>query len=129
MKAIFEANDELILISMAWWINRTFIFRLLKIWENHMQNHCITQNWWYGVPSFVLTFWKTIMEMLWLWTPSATRRWSTTSLCLNYNENIGWLIVWVLWHINLFRLFNFKYIFIKINCSISNNSVQHKCTV
>ena len=34
-----------------------------------------------------------------------------------------WLIVWVLWHINLCRLFNTKSIFIQIICSISNNLV------
>ena len=33
------------------------------------------------------------------------------------------LFVWVLWHINLWRLFNAKSIFIRINSSISNNSV------
>ena len=30
---------------------------------------------------------------------------------------------WVLWHINLCRLFNAKSIFIKIVCSFLNNSV------
>ena len=35
----------------------------------------------------------------------------------------GWLVVWVLWHINLCRLFNAKSIFMQIVCSISNNSV------
>ena len=33
------------------------------------------------------------------------------------------LVGWVLWHINLCRLFNVKYIFIQIVSSISNNSV------
>ena len=33
------------------------------------------------------------------------------------------LFVWVLWHINLSRLFNSNLIFLKINGSISNNSV------
>ena len=33
------------------------------------------------------------------------------------------LVVWVLWHINLCRLFNAKCIFIQIVSSISNNSV------
>ncbi len=36
------------------------------------------------------------------------------------------LFVWVLWHINLCRLFNAKSIFIQINSSISNNSVWQK---
>ena len=35
----------------------------------------------------------------------------------------GWLYVWVSWHINLWRLFNVKSIFIQIISSISNNSV------
>ena len=34
-----------------------------------------------------------------------------------------WLFSWVLWHINLCRLFNTKSIFIQIINSISNNSV------
>ena len=34
--------------------------------------------------------------------------------------------VWVLWHINHWELCNAKSIFIQINSSISNNSVQHK---
>ena len=34
-----------------------------------------------------------------------------------------WLVVWVLWHINLCRLFNAKSIFIWIISSILNNSV------
>ena len=38
-------------------------------------------------------------------------------------EGVGWLVGWVLWHINLFRLFNAKSIFIQIISSISNNSV------
>ena len=44
---------------------------------------------------------------------------------------VGWLVVgvWILWHINLCRLFNPKSIFIQIISSISNNSVQHECTV
>ena len=39
------------------------------------------------------------------------------------------LFVWNLWHINLCRLFNIKYIFVKTNSSISNNSFQHKYSV
>ena len=31
-----------------------------------------------------------------------------------WNKVIGWLVVWVLWHINLCRLFNAKSIFMKI---------------
>ena len=39
------------------------------------------------------------------------------------------LLVWVLWHINLCRLFNAEYIFIQINGPISNNlmSTQFNC--
>ena len=47
----------------------------------------------------------------------------------NVNLCIGWLVVWILWHINLCRLFNVKSIFIQIISSISNNSIQHKYTV
>ena len=36
---------------------------------------------------------------------------------------LGWLVLRVLWHINLCRLFNAKSIFMKINSSISDNSV------
>ena len=41
----------------------------------------------------------------------------------------GWLVEWVLWHINHCKLFNAKSIFKQIISSISNNSVQHKYTV
>ena len=39
---------------------------------------------------------------------------------------VGCLVVWVLWHISLCRLFNAKSIFRGIISSISNNLVQHK---
>ena len=42
---------------------------------------------------------------------------------------VGWLVCWVLWHINLCRLFNAKSTFIQIISSISNNSVYHEYTV
>ena len=42
---------------------------------------------------------------------------------------VGWLVVWVLWHINLCKLFNAKSIFKHITSCISNNSVKHKYTV
>ena len=45
------------------------------------------------------------------------------------NEIVHWLVGWVLWHINPCRLFNAKSIFIQINSSISNKSIQHKYTV
>ena len=38
---------------------------------------------------------------------------------------VRWDIGLVLWHINDYRLFNAKSIFIQINYSISNNSVSH----
>ena len=41
---------------------------------------------------------------------------------LQYKENSE-SVVWVLWYINLCRLFNAKFIFIQIISSISNNSV------
>ena len=51
----------------------------------------------------------------------------------NYDEMIRYILqsfdLFVLWHINLCRLFNAKSIFIKINSSISNYSVEHKYTV
>ena len=40
-----------------------------------------------------------------------------------FSQQVGWLLVWILWHINHCRLFNAKYIFIQIVSSISNNSV------
>ena len=40
--------------------------------------------------------------------------------------DIGLLVVWFLWHINLCRLFNAKSIFKQIISSISNNSVYHE---
>ena len=40
-----------------------------------------------------------------------------------YMYIFGCLFVWVLWHINLCRLFNAKSIFMQIVNSISNNSV------
>ena len=42
---------------------------------------------------------------------------------LDNEYQIGWLVGWVLWHMNLCRLFNAKYIFIKIISSVLNNSV------
>ena len=36
---------------------------------------------------------------------------------------VGWFIGWVLWYINLCRLFNAKSVFMQIVSSISNNSV------
>ena len=50
-------------------------------------------------------------------------------ICIFVRMSICWLIVWVLWHINLCSLFNTKSIFIQIIISISNNSVYHKNTV
>ena len=47
---------------------------------------------------------------------------SVTSIILS-KEIDGWLVVWVLWNINLCRLFNAKSIFMQIISSISNNSV------
>ncbi len=35
----------------------------------------------------------------------------------------SWLVGWILWHINLCRLFNAKSIFIQIVSCISNNLV------
>ena len=51
---------KLIFISMVWWVNRTNVIMLLKIRENCMQNHCITQQLLPAVlfvklPSLVLT--------------------------------------------------------------------------
>ena len=45
------------------------------------------------------------------------------------NMAVSWLVVWVLWHINVSRLFNAKSIFMQIVSFISNNSVLHECTV
>ena len=39
-----------------------------------------------------------------------------------YQEMKGWLGGWVLWHINLCRLFSAKFILMQIVSSISNNS-------
>ena len=44
-------------------------------------------------------------------------------LSLYSNSQSYWLVVWVLWHINLCKLFNAKSIFIQIISSISNNLV------
>ena len=41
---------------------------------------------------------------------------------------IGWLLIWILWHINLCRLYNATSIFIQMICFISNNSVYHEYT-
>ena len=63
---------------------------LLKSRENCMQNHCITQKWWSSVmlvelPSLVLTFLKTIFDVLWLNSDHYTE---IISLCLNYHEKV-----------------------------------------
>ena len=47
---------------------------------------------------------------------------SKTGIVLK-KKRTGCLFVWVLWRINLCRLFNAKFIFIQINSSTSNNSV------
>ena len=44
-------------------------------------------------------------------------------------EGVGRLFGGVLWHINHWRLFNAKSIFIQIISSISNNSAYHEYTV
>ena len=43
--------------------------------------------------------------------------------CFRLSDLFVCLLVWVLWHISLCRLFNAKSIFIQINCSMKNNSV------
>ena len=54
-------------------------------------------------------------------------------ICTKYKRKmeifVGWLVGWILWHINLCRLFNAKSIFMQIVSSISNNSVLHEYTV
>lgn len=77
-------SDELILISMPWWINRIVVTGHLKIRKKCTKDHCIAQK----LTSLFLTFWKTIMEMLLLWTRNVIWRWRTTPLCLNYDENV-----------------------------------------
>ena len=49
-------------------------------------------------------------------------------VCLIYNLFVC-LFVWVLWHINFCWLFNAKSIFIQMNSSISNYTIQPKYTV
>ena len=49
--------------------------------------------------------------------------WWILRYCCNQHPILCWLVVWVLWHVNLHRLFNARSIFIRINSSISNNSV------
>ena len=44
-------------------------------------------------------------------------------VCSSGYFKVHCLVVWVLWRINLCRLFNVKSIFIQIISSISNNSV------
>ena len=46
----------------------------------------------------------------------------------DFSQQLVWLVWWVLWHINLCRLFNAKSIFMKVISFISNNSVQHEYT-
>ena len=46
-----------------------------------------------------------------------------SSLLSGIRWSVGWLVDWVLWHINLCSLFNAKYTFMQIISSISNNSV------
>ena len=51
---------------------------------------------------------------------------TTSNWCARYSHQrigTGTGFVWVLWHINLCKLFNAKSIFIQIISSISNNSV------
>ena len=48
---------------------------------------------------------------------------------IGIHETVYFLFIWVLWHINLCKLFNAKSIFIQRNRSISNNSFQHKYSV
>ena len=46
-----------------------------------------------------------------------------------WDNRFRWFVGWVLWHINLCRLFNAKSIFMQIVSSISKNSVQDKNAV
>ena len=60
---------------------------------------------------------------------------STVAFCLFYFNfvslfgQISLLVVYILWHNNICRIFNAKSIFIKINSYILNNSVKNKYTV
>ena len=47
------------------------------------------------------------LKLLW----KSRKEWNKKN---NNNKNNSWLVVWVLWHINLRRLFNAKFIFMKI---------------
>ena len=50
--------------------------------------------------------------------------WGPFQICKSSKEDSYlWMVGWVLWRINLCRLFNAKSIFIQIVSSISNNSV------
>ena len=49
---------------------------------------------------------------------SASENWH-----FNSDTDSSLFVFWLLWHINLYRLFNAKSIFIDINSSILNNSV------
>ena len=44
-------------------------------------------------------------------------------ICIYIYILVGWLVGWVLWHINLCWLFNTKWIFMQIVSSIENNSI------
>lgn len=83
----------LMFISVAWQINRTII---TGSWKSKWNAQKITAqlksdglvHCWKSHHHWSLIFLKMIMEMLLLWTPNITLRWQTTSLCLNYDENV-----------------------------------------
>ena len=54
---------------------------------------------------------------------------SDVSTATLMEEIDGWLLAWILWHINLCRLFNAKSNFKQIINSISNKSVKYEDTV
>ena len=58
------------------------------------------------------------------------KQYNYKSVCIQIKKKALWFpFGLVLWHINRCRLFNAKSIFIHINSSISNNSVQHKYSI
>ena len=103
---------------------------ILALWESH-KYFLLTQVVWFCVMKLTAHFQGTFLPSS---ISSLTLRASLINQLLSHPQRgimngmcnfwlVGLLISWVLWHINLCRLFNAKSIFIQITSSISNNSV------
>ena len=93
-----------------------------------LRPHARFQLWLSSSWVFVLRFFIRTSNFVDYLTPKSFL-WKNSSDTISHMAGVVVVFGWVLWHINLCRLFNAKSIFIQIISSISNNSVLHEYTV